>query len=170
VAQGLEAETRRSSWACSELPPTIIATSFGLITLDIHRSCQIAAWTNAMALSLEETDQMRQKMAVQKHICSLRVRCAKLGIVAMTNYMIDVGRNDVAEALTPECGHNCARFGEFVVIDHQNVGHIIFTAYAVPSFVLDGRSRAPRLNSPVSARWLINRTASINRVIGRTIG
>ncbi len=38
-----------------------------------HRRRQIAAWTYAMASPLEETDHMRQKMAVQKHISSLRV-------------------------------------------------------------------------------------------------
>jgi len=101
-----------------------------------------------MASSLEETDHMRQKMAVQKHICSLRVQCAKLGIVVMTNHMIDVGRNDVAEALTPERGHNCARFCEFVVIDHQNVGHIIHRKWSAEVSSWTAQP-PPRLHSPV---------------------
>jgi len=101
VAQGLEAETRPKLLGLFGAPTHHHRNIVRFDHAGHHRSCQIAAWTNAMALSLEETDQMRQKMAVQKHICSLRVRCAKLGIVAMTNYMIDVGRNDVAEALTP---------------------------------------------------------------------
>src|SRR5882757_7023441 len=125
MAQGVKAET------CPKLLSLFRALTHhhrNIVRFDHaghHCGCQIAAWTYTMALSLEETDQVRQKMAVQKHICSVRVQCAKLGIAVMTNHMIDVGRNDVAEALTPECGHNCARFGEFVVIDHQNVGHII---------------------------------------------
>src|SRR5882757_4940436 len=125
VAQGLEAETRPKLLSLFGAPTHHYRNVVRIDHAGHHRGCQIASWTYAMALSLEDTDQMRQKMAIQKHICSLRVQFAKLGIVVMANHMIDVGGNDVAEALTPECGDNCARFGEFVVIDHQNVGHII---------------------------------------------
>src|SRR5882757_1663940 len=170
VAQGFEAETRPKLLSLFGAPTHHHRNIVRFDHAGDHRGCQIAAWTYAKALSLEETDQMRQKMAVQKHICSLRVQCAKLGIVVMTNHMIDVGRNDVAEALTPECGHNCARFGEFVVIDHQNVGHIIHRKCGAEVSSWTAQP-APGPRSPkFPPRWLINRGASINRLSRRTIG
>jgi len=122
--RALRPKRARSSWACSELPPTIIATSFGLITLDITAAVKSLPGQTRWRCRLRKPTKCARKWLSKTHMQLARTM-RETRIVAMTNYMIDVGRNDVAEALTPECGHNCARFGEFVVIDHQNVGHII---------------------------------------------
>src|SRR5260221_11050324 len=147
MAQGFEAETRPKLLSLCRAPGHHHRNIVRFDHAGHHRGCQIAARTDAMALSLEGTAHIRHKMAVQKPVCGLLVQCAKLMIVVMTNHMIDVGRDDVAEALTPECGHNCARFGEFVVIDRQNVGHVISPQMQCRSLVLDGAA-PPRLRSP----------------------
>src|SRR5258708_17477522 len=148
MAQGFEAEPRPKLLSLFRAPTHHHRNIVRFDHAGHHRGGQIAAWTDAMALPLEESDQIRQKMAVQKHVCSLRVQRAKLLIVVMTNHMINVGRNDIAETLTPECGHNCARLGEFVVIDRQNVAHIIHRKCSAEVSSWSAQPPPPRLRSP----------------------
>src|SRR5258708_3530787 len=78
VAQGLEAETRPKLLGLFRAPTYHHRNIVRFDHAGHHRSCQIAAWTHAMALSLEETVQMRQKMADQKPLSTLHPHCAKL--------------------------------------------------------------------------------------------
>src|ERR1700678_1899197 len=96
-----------------------------------------------MAPSLEETDHVGQKLAVQKHIGSLRIQGAKLGIVVMTDHVIDIGRHYVAKAVTPEARRDIPRLAKFVVVDVQDVAHIPSSRGSkagIPSPSCDNRS------------------------------
>ncbi len=125
MAQGFQSETLPKLLSLLRAPTHHHRHIVGLEHAGQYRRRQIAAWAHAMPSSLEETDHIRQKMAVQKYVSSLRVHGAKLRIAVMTDHMIDVGRNHIAEPLTPECRQNCARLAEFVVVNSQDVVHVM---------------------------------------------
>ena len=66
---------------------------------------------------------MRQKSAIQKNIGCLRIQLAELVAVVVSNHMIDIGGDDVAEPIRSKRRDKVQCLVKIVVIKIQNVIH-----------------------------------------------
>jgi hypothetical protein len=93
---------------------------------------QVASWANAQRLALHEPDRLGDKTAIQEHVGSLRIERAKFRILGVADQMVGIRRNEVTIAVAAELCDQAHGIFRVVVVDMQNVRHLVLIQRSLP--------------------------------------